>query len=84
MTIKLQNRPNFESDFSFVVDLKQELAVQLSEIAIGVWSRTTQYEQSCAQMPLVVMAEGGMDYVQYGDRKGDIVNSQWVVPLKLV
>jgi hypothetical protein len=75
MTIKLQNRPSYESEFSFVVDLKQEVAVQLSEIAIGIWVRTTQYEQNCAQVPLIVMAEGGMDYVQFGDRKGDILNS---------
>ena len=39
--------------------------------------KTTVYERDCAMLPLIVMAEGAMDFT----KEGELIDSQWVVPL---
>lgn len=67
-----------DQDFSIVVEHNTSI-IQLSEICMGIYFKYSIYEKEMSYLPLIVMAEGGMEHVD-----GQITDSKWTVPMKLM
>lgn len=46
---------------------------------MGIYFKYSIYEKDMSYLPLIVMAEGGMEH-----NDGQITDSKWIVPLKLM
>lgn len=61
LQVSLKEKSQLDQEFSIVIEHNQSV-IQLSELCMGIYFKYSIYEKDMSYLPLIVMAEGGMEH----------------------
>jgi hypothetical protein len=62
LQVSLKEKSHLDQEFTIIVETSQPV-IQMSEICMGIYFKYSIYEKDMSYLPLIVMAEGGMNHV---------------------